>query len=290
VDPHQLLGLAVNPRAAAIAELVLWIATSSGTSAPRGRVAPPEPIIKNFHNIKCRDAVLASDRTEPVLDAQEGSPTRGQPVIRWDGRTMKMHPVTGDDVPDETARVPLLSYVNPRRAEWPQADFTVGNPPFIGTARMREALGDGYTEAVRATYPDVPESADFVMYWWEKAASLVRAGAVRQFGFITTNSLRQTFNRRVVEWHLSGSPSSPESSRAPAGAHPSHGAEPVVSPPANFRQPSGLAAPSRPERSAPPPRHAAARQGWLRLQDRSGAHPQPPRRQARRICRNRTPS
>ena len=199
VDPHQLLGLEVNPRAAAIAELVLWIGYLQWHFRTRGRVAPPEPIIKAFHNIECRDAVLAYDRTEPVRGDD------GQPVTRWDGRTTKKHPVTGEDVPDETARVPLLSYVNPRPADWPPADFIVGNPPFIGTSRMRETLGDGYTEAVRTTYPAVPESADFVMYWWHKAALLVRAGQAARFGFITTNSLRQTFNRRVVEAHLAGS-------------------------------------------------------------------------------------
>jgi hypothetical protein len=40
------------------------------------------------------------------------------------------------------------------------------------------------------------------MYWWEQAAELTRTGALRRFGFITTNSLRQTFNRRVLERHL----------------------------------------------------------------------------------------
>jgi hypothetical protein len=45
----------------------------------------------------------------------------------------------------------------------------------------------------------VPDSADFVMFWWQHAASLVCAGQAERFGFITTNSLRQTFNRRVVE-------------------------------------------------------------------------------------------
>ena len=34
------------------------------------------------------------------------------------------------------------------------------------------------------------------------AAHLVREGRVQRFGFITTNSLRQTFNRRVLEPHL----------------------------------------------------------------------------------------
>jgi len=115
---------------------------------------------------------------------------------------MKKHPVTGEDVPDESARVPLLRYIAPRPADWPEADFIVGNPPFIGTARMREALGDGYAETLRKTYPAVPESADFVMFWWHKAALLVREGKAERFGFITTNSLRQTFNRRVLETHL----------------------------------------------------------------------------------------
>jgi hypothetical protein len=92
--------------------------------------------------------------------------------------------------------------VNPRAAEWPQADFVVGNPPFIGNKRMRIALGDGYVEALRDSSPAVPETADFVMYWWEHAAELTRAGQLRRFGLITTNSLRQTFNRKVLERHL----------------------------------------------------------------------------------------
>ena len=48
----------------------------------------------------------------------------------------------------------------------------------------------------------MPELADLVMFWWHKAASLLAAGRVQRFGFITTNSLRQTFNRRVLERHL----------------------------------------------------------------------------------------
>jgi hypothetical protein len=40
------------------------------------------------------------------------------------------------------------------------------------------------------------------MYWWHHAAQLTRRGAVQRFGFITTNSIRQSFNRRVLEPHL----------------------------------------------------------------------------------------
>ena len=200
VTPRQLLGIEVNPRAAAIAELVLWIGFLQWHLRTRGDVRPAEPIIRDFHNIERRDAVLDWDGVEPLLDAA------GRPVTHWDGRTTKRHPVTGEDVPDETARVPVYRYLYPRPAEWPAAEFVVGNPPFIGTARMRDALGDGYAEAIRATYPAVPASADYVMYWWHRAAGLARAGAIRRFGLITTNSLRQTFNRRVLQTHMEGQP------------------------------------------------------------------------------------
>jgi hypothetical protein len=50
--------------------------------------------------------VLDYDRVEWVTDAN------GQPVTRWDGRTTKPHPITGEPVPDGTARVPLMRYVN----------------------------------------------------------------------------------------------------------------------------------------------------------------------------------
>ncbi len=196
VDPHQFLGIEVNPRAAAIADLVLWIGYLQWHFRTRGHSAPAEPIIKNYHNIECRDAVLAWDSREPLLDEA------GKPVTRWDGRTMKRHPVTGEDVPDETARTVVERYINPRKAEWPTAEYVVGNPPFIGTARMRDALGDGYTESIRETYKELPESCDFVMYWWHNAGQLVRNNKVRRFGFIATNSLRQTFNRKVLSLHM----------------------------------------------------------------------------------------
>ncbi|MGE4579238.1 MAG: class I SAM-dependent DNA methyltransferase [Desulfuromonadales bacterium] len=200
VDPHQLLGIEVNPRAAAITDMVLWIGYLQWHFRTLGNVQPAEPVIKKFRNIECRDAVLAWDAVEPVLDET------GDPVTRWDGVTSKTHPVTGEPVPDESARVALVRYVNPKQADWPEADFVVGNPPFIGASTMRRALGDGYVEALRDVWGGVPDSADFVMYWWQKAAELTRHGKLRRFGFITTNSLRQAFNRRVLNQHLTVKP------------------------------------------------------------------------------------
>ncbi len=307
VDPHQFLGIEKNERAASIAELVLWIGYLQWHFKIHGQRIPPEPILRAFKNIECRDAVLAWDgQPQPVTwEMARGNPNipglpdsvragdnpqssihdPQSPITVWDRRSTKTDPVTGREIPDETRRVPLLAYPNARPAEWitpahPRVDFIVGNPPFLGTARMREDLGDGYAETLRAAYPEVPESADFVMYWWHKAAQLVRSGATRRFGLITTNSLRQTFNRRVVERHLHPAPgatpgpaaasSMPEASRklaggettgsrskkkrtpagvpespgAPSGApsadDPRSGGSRFAPPPANLLQPSGL--------------------------------------------------
>ncbi len=202
VTPANLLGLEVNPHAAALADLVLWIGYLQWHLRTYGSAqALAEPILRAYGNVRVADAVLASDPPTPRMDAE------GEAVTRWDGRTTRTHPATGREVPDETARVPVLDYPNARAADhWPAADFIVGNPPFIGAKRMRDALSDGYVEALRRAYRDVPDSADFVMFWWERAAEAVRAGRAEAFGFITTNSLSQTFNRRVVARHLEAEP------------------------------------------------------------------------------------
>jgi len=202
VDPHQFLGIELNPWAAAVSELVLWIGFLQWHFRTHGHAAPSEPVLRDFRNIECRDAVL--DWAEKTPRVEED----GKPVTRWDGVTTTRHPVTGEQVPDPAARVQVFDYTHPKPARWPQATFIVGNPPFIGASRLRDSLGDGYVEALWNAYPKMPQSADLVMFWWEKAALAARAWTpekgtgARRFGLITTNSLRQTFNRRVVEPHL----------------------------------------------------------------------------------------
>ena len=67
-------------------------------------------------------------------------------------------------------------------------------------------MGEGYAEALWAAHRHMNESADFVMYWWDHAAELLtRKGTrLKRFGLVTTNSLSQLFQRRVMERHLSG--------------------------------------------------------------------------------------
>ena len=196
VGPRQLLGLELNPRAAAIADVVLKIGYLQWHLRTHGPSQLREPLLDEYENIRQQDAVLRHGPPVPRLDAS------GQPVTRWDGTT-RPHPVTGLPEPDETARTPVLDYPDPQPAEWPEADFIVGNPPFVGNKRMQELLSEGYANALRKAYAGrVPDSADLVMYWWDKAADAVREGKTEQFGFITTNSLTQIFNRRVLQRHL----------------------------------------------------------------------------------------
>lgn len=193
VTLQQLRGIELNTRAAALAELVLWIGYLQWQARTVGVANIAEPVVHDYGNIENRDAVLAYDSTEPQKDEN------GHIVTRWDGKTFKPDPVTGLNVPDESAQVVQERYIHPRKAQWPKVDFIVGNPPYIGARTIRQALGDGYLSALRSVHPDVPDNADLVMYWWDKAAELVTAKSIQSFGLITTNSLRQTFNRAVLE-------------------------------------------------------------------------------------------
>lgn len=183
IDPHQFLGLEINPRAKAIAELVLWIGFLQWHFRIRGGM-PPEPILRDFKTIEVRDAVLDYDEKELVRDEH------GRPMGRKDS--------SGNDMP-------VYRYKNPRRPDWPEADFIVGNPPFIGGKDLRGRLGEDYAKALWAAHPHMNESADFVMYWWDYAADLLaRKGTrLKRFGLVTTNSLSQVFQRRVMERHFS---------------------------------------------------------------------------------------
>lgn len=198
ITPENFLGIEVNPRAAAIAQLVLWIGYLQWHFRTAGNEKmPPEPILRNVRTIEVRDAVIDWESKIPATDDQ------GTPLTVWDGVTVKPHEATGELVPDETARVNTYVYVRPRPAKWPRADFIVGNPPFIGNKRMRKRLGAGYTEAVRSAFPSLSQEIDFVMYWWDHAAGLVASGRVRRAGLITTKTIAQASNRPILRGRMS---------------------------------------------------------------------------------------
>ncbi len=166
VGPQQFLGLELNPRAAVIAELVLWIGWLRWRMK-NDPLAAPDPVLKQFGNINF------------------GGHAGYDAVLR--------HKPSGEADTDQ----PMLP-------DWPEADFIVGNPPFIGGKDIRRNLGGDYAEALWRANPRVPKSADFVMQWWDRAAHILVAegSPLVRFGYVTTNSITQTFSRRVIEGYL----------------------------------------------------------------------------------------
>ncbi len=156
VSPDQFLGIEINPRAAAIAEVVLWIGYLQWHFRTWGNADRlGEPILQRHHNIENKDAVLES--------------------------------FMGQD----------------RMPEWPEADFIVGNPPFLWYSRLREEFGEDYVDRLQALYKNmIPDSTDYVMRWWYRCNTLLSSKSNRQlrrFGLITSNSITQIRNRRVIE-------------------------------------------------------------------------------------------
>lgn len=84
------------------------------------------------------------------------------------------------------------------RAEWPDADVVVGNPPFLGNKKMIGELGEAYTVALRKAWPDVSGGVDLVCYWFAKAWERIQAGRLTRAGFVSTNSIRGGANRDVL--------------------------------------------------------------------------------------------
>lgn len=105
-----------------------------------------------------------------------------------------------DSIRSVDAVLDLSDPNHPEEPEWPQADFIVGNPPFLGGKLLRRGLGDEYVDALFKVYARrVPREADFVTYWFEKSRSMVQAGRVKRAGLLATQGIRGGANRRVLE-------------------------------------------------------------------------------------------
>ena len=99
--------------------------------------------------------------------------------------------------------------VNPNGTEavWPEADYIIGNPPFIGDKRMREELGDEYVDVVRRTYSGrVSGAADFVCFWFDKAGLAIREGRAKAAGLVATNKIRKGRNNDVLRRAIADAP------------------------------------------------------------------------------------
>ena len=160
VGPQQLYGIETNVYAHEMASVVVWIGYLQWRR-DNSMGEPQEPILRVLKNIEHRDAIL-------VLDAN------GKPKLDANG--------------------------DPSEPAWPQADFIVSNPPFLGGKLLRRNLSDAYVDALLKLYNDrVPAEADLVTYWFEKAREMVERKQVRAVGLVATQAIRGGANRQVLK-------------------------------------------------------------------------------------------
>ena len=183
VGPENVLGIEINPYAAELARVTVWIGEiqwmrNHGFSLTRN------PILRTLDTIQQRDALLAAPPAPGVL------PGHGPAESGDDGK-------------------PAIAAPGASEADWPAADVIIGNPPFLGGSKKRGQLGDAYFQALNAVYADrVPGGADLVCYWFEKARAQIAAGRCQAAGLVATNSIRGGANRKVLERIVFGTLSS----------------------------------------------------------------------------------
>ena len=167
-DPHQFLGIEVNPRAAAIAELVLWIGYLQWHFRTRGDAAGlPSRSCATYTTSSAATRCWPGTAVEPLLDAE------GRPVTRWDGRDDEDAPGHRRAGARRNRAHAGLALRQPRRRRG-RRRISWWAIRRSSAPRLCDLLGDGYVDAIRQAYAgQVEDNADYVMYWWLFAAKLV---------------------------------------------------------------------------------------------------------------------
>jgi type II restriction/modification system DNA methylase subunit YeeA len=141
-----------------------------------------------------RDNGFDNDRT-PVLQNLDGFQNEDAllvPHFRSKARTLK-EAQAGEHAGDDA-----LKFYTER--EWPEADVIVGNPPFLGTKKLRSELKDAYIEELFRIYADrIPNFSDLCCYWFEKARQQIEKGKCDRAGLLATQGIRGGLNREVLK-------------------------------------------------------------------------------------------
>ena len=141
-----------------------------------------------------RDNGFDNDRT-PVLQNLDGFQNDDallEPHFRSKPKNLK-EAQAGEHAGDDA-----LKFYTER--EWPKADVIVGNPPFLGTKKLRGELGDAYVEELFRIYAErIPNFSDLCCYWFEKARELIAQKKCKRAGLLATQGIRGGLNREVLK-------------------------------------------------------------------------------------------
>ena len=132
-------------------------------------------------------------------------------VVIWIGYLQWMHH-NGFKMPDHPVLAPIDSIrcmdaildlsdpEHPKEPQWPEAEFIVGNPPFLGYSKLRASLGHGYVESLFGFYGSaLSNQSDICCYWFEKARMAIEQGKCKRAGLLATQGIRGGKNREVLK-------------------------------------------------------------------------------------------
>lgn len=163
VAPRQLHGIEINTYACELARVSIWIGYLQWHRA-HGDKLGRTPILEPLDTIENRDAILAwADERGKSIDLwREGAACLGQ-------------------------------------ADWPEADYIVGNPPFLGVRQFRQyGLHDEYVAGMFRSF-DFPNTSDLCCYWFEILRQrIIETPGVRG-GLLATQGIRGRDSRFVLE-------------------------------------------------------------------------------------------
>ena len=192
VRPAQLHGIEINPYAAELAQVVIWIGYLQWMR-DNGFGYPTSPILDRLQTIENRDAILDFVAQTPssgqAQDFVAQTPSSGQAQD-----FVAQTPSSGQ----AQVRAPVPQRT-PVPAEWPEADFIIGNPPFLGSKVFRQnGLPDDYVAAMYAAY-ELPKTSDLCCYWFEQARRAIEKRPATRVGLLATQGIRGGDNRTVLE-------------------------------------------------------------------------------------------
>ncbi len=209
VGPEIVHGIEINPLAAELARTTIWIGDIQWRLR-NGIYALPDPILRKLDAIECRDALItkitsprargevAPTPTSPASGGGQGWGRVRGPLSESErfGPSPAERPPHPDPLPASGAREEAR-YVE---AEWPKAEFIVGNPPFLGAKLMKRKLGVEKTNIYRSIFANrLAGFSDLVCFWFEKARAQILNGATTRVGLVATSSIRGGTNRPVLD-------------------------------------------------------------------------------------------
>ncbi|WP_345379250.1 DNA methyltransferase [Demequina sediminis] len=108
-------------------------------------------------------------------------------VVLWMGHRQVMDLYGEAEAPLPLVSLPGVRAADALRAEWPQVDAIIGNPPFLGSQLLRESLGDAYLTWLKKEFG--VGIKDLCVYWFRKANDALAQG--QRAGLVGTNSISQ---------------------------------------------------------------------------------------------------